>query len=165
MWNRSGRTAAPVTAGTELAIYSKTVNAHTEPYFVRDNVIGTEIPLSTVFNHALGVLNYAILPGGLIMRWGTGTTNTTSGGGQTYAKIDINLGVPPAAQFTQLPMVVTSRHYHNTDASTDTNISCYVSNLTLAAPVCFLYVTSFKTNASTPAAALNYSFDYIAIGL
>jgi len=164
--------AAPITAAGEAAIFTKTVNAHTEPYFVRDNLIADEIPLSTVFNHAMGTINYAVLPGGLKMRWGTSRTNATypagtpNYAGQTYRSLDINAGVPAEAQFTVAPTVIVSRQYdlaNDTDAHSNRGFN--VLSMTVVGAVATLVVVSFQTDHGNPAAAIDYTFNYIAIGI
>jgi hypothetical protein len=158
--------AAPVTANGEAAVYTKTVNAHSEPYFVRDNVIADELPLSTVFNHVQATLNYAILPGGLKLRWGYAQT-----GAMPNAEIDINLNaapVPAEARFTQVPVVILTRQHTGlglaAEASAHTNRGVYVENNTYAAPNCTMHIVSFTT-ASSNTKEPNVNFNYLAIGI
>jgi len=164
--------AAPATALGEAAIYTKTVNAHTEPYFVRDTVLADEIPLSTVFNHVQGLINYAILPGGLKLRWGRSSTDAVFPGGdpnypgQTYKSLDINNGVPAEAQFTVAPFVFVSRQY---DLANDHNVhpnrSFDVLSITIVGAAATLVVVSYQTDHGDPAAAIDYTFNYFAIGM
>lgn len=84
--------AAPTTAASEAATYTKTVSARSQLFFIRDNTAGTECALTAGdtsnarFAQSPG---WSFLPGGLIVQWGTKTNPSTSGS-VTFATSNIN---------------------------------------------------------------------------
>jgi hypothetical protein len=149
--------AVPATLANELAVYSKTVNATTQLYMKRNEDL-VEVPLTGQIH--TGVMSWAMLPGGVKLRWGHGITPA---GGVTPI-INLN-AVDAALAFTETPHVTVSRA-HNCFADTDvdiTNLHVYVNTITYVNPAnCNLILRGGRSSSDNDAAV---GYIYFAVGI
>jgi len=137
--------AAPSTAANEMALYTKAVAGVSE-LFVRRESDGDELNLTSATKATTGTTT---LPSGIIVKWGTGTTNGAGAATITFA-----------AAFTTLYTVyatVSNAAGVNTSGSQDAYVRIYTYDAT------HFDVVGFRLNTARDRLAV--PFHWYAIGV
>jgi hypothetical protein len=129
--------AAPATAATQMALYTKHVGADTA-MFIRNHTSGAEVDITTAGKTTTG---WCVLPCGIIVKWGTSAAVHGTGGGKS-----INLAVAPA------PVINTVLAVTLTATDSDSQAIVSYSGFTPATQtVTWTYGRSFAPGGGTDA--------------
>jgi len=102
------QTAAPTTAANEIALYSKAVSGVSTLYFSPESA-GTEIIMSGT-PPTVAASGSTFLPGGVILKWGTGTAGTAVTFGTAFPNNCYSVVVTTQAAETAISWIyVTAR--------------------------------------------------------